>query len=67
MGQVLNLRQARKRAARRDEEQRAAGNRLLHGTSKTERDLRKARDAKSRGDLDRHQVQKGECDEIAGH
>lgn len=67
MGEVLNLRQARKRAARQRKEQSAAANRLLHGVNRAERSLGVARKAKSRRDLDRHRVTTGESDEIAGH
>jgi hypothetical protein len=66
MGEVLNLRQARKRAARQRKEEGAAANRLLHGVSKAERNLGAARSAKSRRDLDRHRLTTGESDEIAG-
>jgi hypothetical protein len=65
MGEVLNLRQARKRAARQRKEQRAEANRLLHGVSKAERTLGLARATKSQGDLDGHRVTTGESDEIA--
>jgi hypothetical protein len=66
MGEVLNLRQARKRAARQRKEQRAEANRLLHGVSKAERTLGVARATKSHRDLDGHRVTTGESDEIAG-
>jgi len=37
MGDVINLRQARKAKARRDKEAQAATNRALHGRTKAER------------------------------
>ena len=38
MGEVINLRQARKQKARIDKERQASENRALHGRSKTERE-----------------------------
>ncbi|MBZ9842984.1 DUF4169 family protein [Mesorhizobium sp. CA5] len=38
MGEVINLRQARKHKARTEKERRAGENRALHGRSKTERE-----------------------------
>ena len=60
MGDVVNLRKARKDAKRQHDAQRAATNRLLHGRSKTERKLGSARDAKTRRDLDQHRVETGD-------
>ena len=60
MGDVVNLRKARKAAKRQHDEQRAAANRLLHGRSKAERKLGTARDAKARRDLDQHRVETGD-------
>ena len=54
MGDVVNLRRARKKAERELGERKAAANRLLHGRSKSERELEANRDAKARRDLDRH-------------
>jgi hypothetical protein len=56
MGHIVNLRMARKKAARQAAEQTAAANRLRHGRSKAEREIEALRDAKARGDLDRHRV-----------
>lgn len=42
MGEVVNLRQARKAAARRTREAEAAANRLAHGRSRAEREMTKA-------------------------
>jgi hypothetical protein len=60
MGEVVNLRNARKRAMRRDAAKRADENRLLHGRSKTERVLEKTRAAKSGRELDQHKLETGE-------
>ena len=60
MGDVVNLRKARKDAKRQRDEQRAATNRLLHGRSKAERKLGTAHDAKIRRDLDQHRVETGD-------
>jgi hypothetical protein len=60
MGDIVNLRRARKRAERQVAEREAAANRLLHGRSKAERDLASKRDAKARRDLDRHRIETGD-------
>ncbi|HEY6995691.1 MAG TPA: DUF4169 family protein [Xanthobacteraceae bacterium] len=60
MGDIVNLRRARKRAERRLAEREAAANRLLHGRSKAERELAAKRDAKARRDLDRHRIETGD-------
>ena len=48
MGDIVNLRRARKRAERQLAEQKASANRLLHGRSKVEREL------------DRHRIETGD-------
>ena len=60
MGDVIKLRAARKHAKRLRDEKSAAANRLLHGRSKTQRDLDAARDTKARRDLDQHRVETGD-------
>src|SRR5262245_61638449 len=60
MGDIVNLRRARKRAERKAAEQAAAANRLRHGRGKAERDLATARISKDRSDLDRHRIDKGD-------
>ena len=60
MGDIVNLRRARKEAERQRAEREAAANRLLHGRSKAERELASKRDAKARGDLDRHPIETGD-------
>jgi hypothetical protein len=52
MGDVVNLRQARKAKARRDKETQAATNRALHGRTKAERLAEKAERARSEQRLD---------------
>ena len=60
MGDIVNLRMARKRAKRELAERNASANRLLHGRSKTERELEAERDAKARRDLERHRIETGD-------
>jgi hypothetical protein len=60
MGEIVNLRRERKKAARQLAERTASANRLLHGRSKTTRDLETARDAKARRELDLHRVETGD-------
>ncbi|HEX2512818.1 MAG TPA: DUF4169 family protein [Xanthobacteraceae bacterium] len=60
MGEVVNLRRARKKSERQRAELKAAANRLLHGRSKAERMLDAERNAKSRRDLDRHRIETGD-------
>jgi hypothetical protein len=60
MGDLVNLRKARKQAKREHDERAAAANRLLHGRSKAERRLVAERDAKTRHDLDQHRVETGD-------
>jgi hypothetical protein len=54
MGDLVNLRRARKAAKRREDAVRAAENRIAHGRSKAERALEEARVEKSRRELDAH-------------
>ena len=54
MGELVNLRRARKAKARNEKEKEAEANRLLHGTPKNLRDLVKARGEKAARDLDAH-------------
>jgi hypothetical protein len=60
MGEILNLRRARKNAQRRAAEEKAAANRVLHGRSKSERELEDARKSKHRRDLDLHRIEKAD-------
>ncbi len=60
MGDLVNLRRARKQAERQVAEQKATANRLLHGRSKAERELATKRSVKARRDLDRHRIETGD-------
>ncbi|MBI3435436.1 MAG: DUF4169 family protein [Proteobacteria bacterium] len=60
MGDLVNLRMSRKRAARGQREQRAAERRLEHGVTKADHRLAGAREDKARRDLDRHRVEPGD-------
>jgi hypothetical protein len=57
MGTIVNLRTARKQAKRRDAQQRAERNRLVHGRSKADRALERSQGEKARNDLDRHRIE----------
>ncbi|MBB6013357.1 hypothetical protein HNR59_002702 [Aquamicrobium lusatiense] len=54
MGEIVNLRQIRKRKARDDKELAAAQNRALHGRTKSERERDRKAEEKSRTLLDGH-------------
>ncbi len=54
MGEIVNLRQARKAKARDEKAKTADANRTLHGTPKHLRNLAKARSDKAARDLDAH-------------
>ena len=58
MGDLVNLRTARKQASRRQAEQKAAANRASHGRSKSERTLTRAKSDKVLRSLDQHRVGK---------
>lgn len=60
MGDVINLRKARKMTERSLHGGRAASNRLKHGRTKAERTLAASRDAKARHDLEQHRVDTGD-------
>jgi uncharacterized protein HemY len=66
MGDVLNLRLARKKRDRQREADNAAMRRLFHGRSKAERKLEGAQRDKSASNLDGHRIGSGEADEVAG-
>jgi uncharacterized protein DUF4169 len=66
MAEIINLRNARKRARRQLSERRAAAARVSHGMSKADRTLAKANTDKIRRQLDEHRIETGEADEIAG-
>lgn len=54
MGEIVNLRQARKRAARGEREAAAERNRISHGTGKAERKAAEARSLQANRFLDGH-------------
>jgi Domain of unknown function (DUF4169) len=60
MAELVNLRTARKRVKREQNDQRANANRLAHGQPKRLRKLEAAQQVKASGDLDRHQIEKGD-------
>jgi hypothetical protein len=52
MGEIVNLRRAKKAKARADEERKASLNRVRFGTSKGERKITSARSEKASADLE---------------
>ena len=60
MGDVINLRTQRKRAAKQREDERAAANRIKHGRTKAERALEAKRTDKLKQHLDGHEIDSGD-------
>lgn len=60
MGELVNLRAARKQAKRQEKERVAAQNRLAHGRAKSERRLAAARREKGCRELDAHRIERGD-------
>jgi len=60
MTKVINLRSARKRAIRLQDQQHAAERRAFFGMPVVERRLVKARGKKARQDLEAHRIEDGE-------
>ena len=60
MAEIVNLRNARKRAMRRQRDDSAASNRLAHGVSKAERSRTEAQVDKARRNLDLHRIETGD-------
>jgi hypothetical protein len=60
MGEIVNLRRARKKSERQLAEREAAVNRALHGRSKAQRDLEAEREAKARRELESHRIETGD-------
>ena len=56
MGEIVNLRRERKRAAREQEAAKAAENRVLHGRSKAEREAEAARQNLDERRLEAHRL-----------
>ena len=57
MGEVINLRQARKAKARSDDEQKAASNRLQFGRRKEDKELIRLLEEQSEKNLDGHKLE----------
>ncbi len=62
MGEVVNLRLARKRKARAEHDAAAAANRALHGRSKGEKTAAKATREREKALLDGHRLGKPDGD-----
>ena len=60
MAELINLRTARKRANRQEEEKRAAANRLNHGQPKHVRKLAEAQREKAGRQLDAKRLEPGD-------
>jgi hypothetical protein len=60
MGDIINLRKARKQALRRRDQQQAAANRIVHGRSKADRKRAEAEGQKVRHDLDQRRIETGD-------
>jgi hypothetical protein len=60
MGDVINLRRFRKRAAKQRDDERAAANRIVHGRTKAQRGLEASETEKSHRDLNAHKIETGE-------
>ena len=57
MGEVINLRQARKAKARAEDEQKAASNRLQFGRRKEDKELLRLLDEQSQKNLNGHMLE----------
>jgi len=60
MAEIVNLRNMRKRAERRQREDSAARNRATHGVPKAERSLTDAQVEQARRKLDLHRIETGD-------
>jgi hypothetical protein len=60
MGDLVNLRIARKRAKRREAEQAAATKRLIHGRATADRKLDQSRHEQAQKRLEQHRIETGE-------
>jgi hypothetical protein len=56
MADIVNLKRVRKAKARSEKESAAAANRTKHGIAKKTHDLAKAREEKSKHDVDAHRL-----------
>jgi hypothetical protein len=60
MAELINLRNARRRADRLKKEREAEANRLAHGQPKHLRDRRRAEERKAARDLEAHRRERGD-------
>ena len=60
MGELVNLRGARKQKKRKEAERHAAANRLAFGRSKADRAHEQSQSEKARAHLDRHRLRGGD-------
>jgi len=60
MGEIINIRRYRKRAAKQRDDERAAANRILHGRTRSQRVLEATQKEKFLQDFDAHKIEKGE-------
>ncbi|MBB2201812.1 DUF4169 family protein [Gluconacetobacter tumulisoli] len=58
MAEIVNLRQVRKRKARAEQAQIAAGNRALHGRTRAERDRQSQEESRAMRTLDGARVER---------
>jgi len=61
MGEVVNLRKARKQAKKREDAERAASNRAAHGQTKAEKTFEARRAEQMRRHLDAHRIDSGDA------
>jgi len=61
MGEIVNLRKVRKEAKKREKDERAALNRIVHGRPKAERTSEAKRTAMLSRHLDRHKIESGDA------
>jgi hypothetical protein len=61
MGEVINLRKARKQAKKREDAERAASNRAVHGQTKAEKTFEARRAEQIRRHLDAHRIDSGDA------
>ena len=60
MGEVVNLRRARKQRARREKDEAAQANRVAHGRTKAERELTDAQNLLETAKLDAHRRERSD-------
>ena len=60
MGEVINLRKVRKQEKKREDAERAASNRAVHGRTKAEKTFEATRSEQMRRHLDAHRIDPGD-------